>query len=195
MLNRFKLFATLLSLVFLGIGHPQNTDMKMPPKTSAPNKSMMDNLPEITKAVAELHGTKGNNVSGIVTFTKEGNLIKVVADIKGLKPGKHGFHIHEYGDCSSGDGTSAGGHFNPDNVQHGAPDKSMSHVGDLGNIEADKDGNAHLEMTDSLLSFSGPRSIIGRGVIVHAAEDDLTSQPAGNAGPRVACGVIGIAKP
>ena len=195
MLTRFKLLAVFLSLVLSGIGHAQNTDMKMPPKISGTTSTMMENLPEITKAVAVLHGTKGNDVSGIVTFTKVGNLVKVVADISGLKPGKHGLHIHEYGDCSSDDGTSAGGHFNPDNVKHGAPNSSMSHVGDFGNIEADKDGKAHLEMTDSLLSFSGPHSIIGRGVIVHGGEDDLTSQPAGNAGPRVACGVIGIAKP
>jgi Cu-Zn family superoxide dismutase len=195
MLNRFNLMLVLLCLIFLGIGHSQDTEKRMPPKTLTPPPTMMSNQTEITKAIAVLHGTKGNNVSGIVTFTKEGTMVKVVADISGLTPGKHGFHVHEYGDCSSDDGMSAGGHFNPDNTMHGAPNSSMSHVGDLGNIEADKSGNAHLEMTDSLLSFSGPHSIIGRGLIVHAAADDLKSQPVGNAGARVACGVIGIAKP
>ncbi len=150
--------------------------------------------PGINKAIAVVHGTKGNNVSGTVTFTKAGNAINVSADIKGLKPGKHGFHIHEYGDCSAEDATSAGGHFNPENVDHGAPSDSVHHVGDLGNIEAGNDGNANFEMTDSLLSFSGSHSIIGRAIIIHGGEDDLKSQPSGNAGPRVACGVIGIAK-
>ncbi|HEY6906286.1 MAG TPA: superoxide dismutase family protein [Ignavibacteriaceae bacterium] len=195
MSTRFKFLTVILSLIFFGIGHPQDTDKRMPPKTMEPTHTLMSRMPEITKAVAVLHGTTGNSVEGIVTFTKEGGLVKIVADISGLKPGKHGFHIHEYGDCSSGDGMSAGGHFNPDNSMHGAPNSSMSHVGDLGNIEADKDGKAHLEMTDSSISFSGPHSIIGRGLIVHAAPDDLKSQPVGNAGARVACGVIGIAKP
>lgn len=148
----------------------------------------------IAKAVAVLHPTEGNTVHGVVTFTKVENGIKVVADIKGLAPGKHGFHIHEYGDCSAPDATSAGGHFNPDNKQHGAPDAAERHVGDMGNVTADADGNGHLELIDNLMTFSGPHSIIGRGVIVHSGEDDLTSQPTGNAGSRVACGVIGIAK-
>jgi Cu-Zn family superoxide dismutase len=168
----------------------------MPSTSPDSTSSIMNNQqPEITKAVAELHGTKGNNVKGTVSFTKEENGITIVADIEGLTPGKHGFHIHEYGDCTADDGTSAGGHFNPENVKHGAPTDSVRHVGDLGNITADKDGNAHLEWTDPLLSFTGSHSIIGRAVVVHGGEDDLTSQPSGNAGPRVACGVIGIAKP
>ncbi len=150
-------------------------------------------MPEINKAVCVLHPTEGNNVSGTVTFTSSGSGVKVVADLQGLAPGKHGFHIHQYGDCSAPDGTSAGGHFNPEGVNHGGPDADVRHVGDLGNVEADADGNAHLELEDQMLSFSGPHSIIGRGIIVHAGEDDLTSQPTGDAGARVACGVIGIA--
>ncbi len=144
----------------------------------------------VEKAVCTLQPTEGNNVSGTVTFTKVGESIKIVADLEGLTPGKHGFHIHENGDCSSPDGSSAGGHFNPTNKKHGAPDDSERHVGDLGNIEADENGNAHLEMSDSEISFSGQNSIIGRGIIVHAGEDDFTSQPSGDAGARVACGVI-----
>ena len=154
----------------------------------------IDAQPNITKAVAVIHPTEGNKVNGLVTFTLEGDSIKVVADIDGLAPGKHGFHIHEYGDCSASDGTSAGGHFNPTNKPHGAPTDTSRHVGDLGNIEANKDGKAHYEWTDHLISFKGPNSIIGRGIIIHAGEDDLKTQPTGNAGARVACGVIGIAK-
>jgi len=150
--------------------------------------------PEIYKAVAVLHPTEGNNVTGTVYFNRTQKGIKITADVKGLSPGKHGFHIHAFGDCTAPDGTSAGGHFNPENQPHAGPDQAKRHVGDLGNIEADNSGNAHYERTDSHLKFDGRDSIIGRGVIVHAGEDDLVSQPSGNAGPRVACGVIGIAK-
>ena len=149
---------------------------------------------DINKAVAVLHPTQGNNVTGTVYFNRTEKGIKVTADVMGLSPGKHGFHIHEFGDCTAPDGTSAGGHFNPENQPHAGPDQAKRHVGDLGNIEADNNGNAHYERTDGLLKFDGRDSIIGRGVIVHAGEDDLVSQPSGNAGPRVACGVVGIAK-
>jgi len=151
--------------------------------------------PEITKAIVVLHPTEGNDIRGTVTFTKVEGGVRVIADIEGLTPGDHGFHIHEYGDCSSADGKSAGGHFNPDGNSHGSPTSEQRHVGDLGNILADNDGKAHLDWTDTLVAFSGPRSIIGRAVVVHAKADDLTSQPSGAAGPRVACGVIGIARP
>lgn len=158
----------------------------------AANSALAD---EPTKAVAVLHPTKGNNVEGTVTFTKSGDEIKVVADLTGLKPGKHGFHIHEFGDCSAADGTSAGGHFNPEKAPHAGHDREKRHVGDLGNIEADASGKAHLELTDKMMTFSGENNIIGRGVIVHEKADDLKTQPTGDAGGRLACGVIGIAKP
>ncbi len=148
---------------------------------------------QVVKAVAVLHPTAGNKVMGVVTFTKVEDGIKVVADIEGLTPGLHGFHVHQYGDCSAPNGDSAGGHFNPEGMPHGAPTSHERHVGDLGNVTADKDGKAHLEWVDKLMSFEGRDSIIGRGLIVHAMADDLVSQPAGNAGPRVACGVIGVA--
>ena len=150
---------------------------------------------EISKAIAVLHPTEGNTVQGVVTFTKVANGIKIVADVEGLTPGKHGFHIHQWGDCSSGDGKSAGGHFNPDNVAHGGPDAKVRHVGDLGNLEADESGKAHYERVDTMIAFFGKHSIIGRGIIVHSGEDDLSSQPTGAAGSRLACGVIGIANP
>jgi Cu-Zn family superoxide dismutase len=150
---------------------------------------------EPSKAVAVLHPTKGSNVEGMVTFTKTGDETKIVADLAGLTPGKHGFHIHEFGDCSSSDGKSAGGHFNPTNNPHAGHDVAQRHVGDMGNIEADSAGKAHLELTDTMMTMSGNDSIIGRGVIVHEKADDLESQPTGDAGGRVACGVIGVAKP
>jgi superoxide dismutase, Cu-Zn family len=148
-----------------------------------------------TKAVAVLHSTAGSSVTGTVTFTASGDSVKVVADISGLTPGKHGFHIHEFGDCSSADGNSAGGHFNPTNHQHGAPDATDRHEGDLGNIEADASGKVHLDITDKVLKMTGSESIIGHAVIVHEKADDMKTQPTGDAGGRLACGVIGVAKP
>lgn len=149
---------------------------------------------EIRKAIAVLHPTEGNDVRGTVTFTLNRDGMQVEANLQGLQPGEHGFHIHEFGDCTAPDGTSAGGHFNPFGSQHGAPESAGRHVGDLGNIEVDEEGNARINKIDPLLTFEGPASIIGRAVIIHDKRDDLTSQPTGAAGPRLACGVIGIAK-
>jgi Cu-Zn family superoxide dismutase len=150
---------------------------------------------DATKAIAVLHPTTGSNVAGTVTFTASGDQVKVVADISGLTPGKHGFHIHEFGDCSDPKAASAGGHFNPTNHQHGAPDAENRHAGDLGNIEADASGKAHVDLTDRMMKLAGPDSIVGHAVIVHEKADDLKTQPTGDAGGRLACGVIGIAKP
>jgi Cu-Zn family superoxide dismutase len=150
---------------------------------------------EVKKAIAVLHPASGSQVMGTVTFTKTDGGMQVVADITGLTPGQHGFHIHEFGDCSAPDATSAGGHFNPSKNPHAGHDDAKRHEGDLGNIEADSSGKAHLELTDKMMTMSGEKSIIGRGVIVHEKVDDLKTQPTGNAGGRVACGVIGVAKP
>lgn len=150
---------------------------------------------EPVKAIAVLHPTAGSSVAGTVTFVSTGDQVKVVADITGLTPGKHGFHIHEFGDCSDPKAASAGGHFNPGNHHHGAPDAADRHAGDLGNIEADSSGKAHLETADAMMKLTGNKSIIGHAVIVHEKADDLKTQPTGDAGGRLACGVIGIAKP
>jgi Cu-Zn family superoxide dismutase len=112
----------------------------------------------------------------------------------GLTPGKHGFHIHEFGDITSDDGSSAGGHFNPLNMPHSMPTSEKRHAGDMGNIEANENGNAHLDYIDSVMELDGNYSIVGHAVIVHEKEDDLKTQPTGNAGPRIGYGVIGIAK-
>jgi Cu-Zn family superoxide dismutase len=144
----------------------------------------------VRKAVAYLNPTQGNKVQGTVWFTRERDGIRVQAEITGLTPGKHGFHIHEKGDCSAPDATSAGGHFNPTGTPHSGPDSEARHAGDFGNVEADSKGVAKYSRLDKHITFDGPNSILGRGVIVHANPDDLSSQPAGNAGARVACGVI-----
>ena len=141
-------------------------------------------------ASARIYPTQGNNVSGAVTFANESNGIHVVARLEGLSPGPHGFHIHEFGNCSSPKGTSAGGHFNPENTSHGAPTSEVRHIGDLGNIIADETGIAYLNWTDTKISFEGPNSIIGKSVIIHEKEDDLKTQPTGAAGARLGCGII-----
>ena len=150
----------------------------------------------VTQAVAVLHPTAGQQCHGVVRFTQEGESVKVAADIEGLTPGqKHAFHIHQYGDCSAPDGMSAGGHYNPEGHPHGLPDSGNRHAGDLGNVQADGQGKAHYEITVANISVMGAKNpIIGRGVIVHAKVDD-GGQPVGNAGARIACGVIGVANP
>ncbi len=159
---------------------------------SAENKTQTKSAKETMamSAVADLQPTQGNEVKGTVTFTEQEKGVRVVADISGLTPGDHGFHIHEKGDCSAPDGSSAGGHFNPTGTPHGAPNTPESHVGDMGNIMADASGNAHIDKVFTKPSLEGENSIIGLAVIVHGGRDDLESQPSGNAGPRVACGVI-----
>jgi len=147
---------------------------------------------EVSKATAQLESKSGSQVTGTVTFTKVGDEVQVVADIQNLKPGKHGFHIHEKGDCSAADAASAGAHFNPTMKHHGGPANLEHHTGDLGNIEADASGKAHLDWKGKL-SFSGKDSIIGRSVVVHEKEDDLKTDPSGNSGARIACGTINAA--
>jgi superoxide dismutase, Cu-Zn family len=147
---------------------------------------------KVERAVAVLHPTEGSRVTGMVVFTQVGNKVRVEGMVEGLTPGKHGFHIHEWGDCSAPDGSFAGGHYNPDNNPHAGPDQMKRHMGDLGNLDANSTGEADYERVDGYVTLNGPHSVIGRAIIVHAGQDDLTSQPTGNAGGRVACGVIGI---
>lgn len=154
-----------------------------------------ESRPKVTRAVAVLHATQNSEVSGTVSFTQVSDGVQISATIHGMKPGKHGFHIHEWGDCSAPDATSAGGHYNPGNNPHAGPEQKQRHMGDMGNLEADSSGRADYDRLDSHLTLMGPNSIIGRAVVVHAGEDDLTSQPTGEAGGRLACGVIGIARP
>lgn len=143
-------------------------------------------------AKAQLMPTKGNSASGQVTFTQVGSKVLVSALISGLKPNaEHGFHIHEKGDCSSGDGMSTGGHFNPTTQSHGAHGTGNHHAGDLPSLIADANGVAKLNFeSTSITTDSGATNIIGSGLIVHRDPDDYKTQPTGNAGPRLACAVI-----
>ena len=142
-------------------------------------------------ATATLEPTRGNTASGSATFTERGGRVYVEADVTGLAPNReHGFHVHEKGDCSSGDGMSAGGHFNPDGKPHG-PQDAPHHAGDMPSLKADANGRAKASFVlEGVTVTAGPASVVGRGLIVHKDPDDYRTQPTGNAGARVACAVI-----
>ena len=180
--NIFSLIVLLLAVAFGAYCAPAAEEAPETPETPPP--------PVVTTALADLFPTEGSEASGTVTFEETNGTVKIMAQLTGLAPGNHGFHIHETGDCSAPDASSAGGHFNPDNVEHGAPDAPTHHTGDLGNIEADGDGNADFEMTvDFITLLEGLNSVLGKALIVDESEDDF-GQPPGNAGARVVCGVI-----
>ena len=142
-------------------------------------------------AIAQLQPTQGSSATGTVSFTQKGNRVGVEAKVSGLTPGTHGFHIHEKGDCSSGDGMSAGGHFNPTGKPHGNPTAPDHHTGDMPMLVADASGNASLSTELGAMTVgSGTTDIVGKAVIVHKDPDDYTTQPTGNSGGRVACGLI-----
>ena len=143
------------------------------------------------RATASLQPTKGNQTSGTATFVQVGSKVRVHAIVTGLKPNQeHGFHVHEAGDCSSGDGMSAKGHFNPHNKPHGHG-STERHAGDMPNLRADANGRADANFELDVISVTpGAASIVGRVLIVHLQPDDYRSQPVGNAGARMACAVI-----
>ncbi|NMG75582.1 superoxide dismutase family protein [Aromatoleum diolicum] len=148
-----------------------------------------------TKVEITLAPTQGSKVSGQVQLTEVDGGVLVDANVSGLAPGGHGFHVHEKGDCSAPDGTSAGGHFNPTGKAHGHPDKADHHLGDLPMLVADANGDAKLRTIVNGLTIvgKGDNKIVGRSLIVHAAADDFATQPTGNSGARLACGVISSA--
>lgn len=143
-------------------------------------------------ASAALQPTRGNSTAGSVRFTQHGDRVLVMGEVRGLKPNsEHGFHVHEKGDCSSGDGNSAGGHFNPQGRAHGRHGMGAHHVGDLPSLRSDAAGVARFNFESrSIAVGSGDADVVGRGLIVHANPDDYTTQPTGNAGARLACAVI-----
>jgi Cu-Zn family superoxide dismutase len=144
------------------------------------------------RAVADLQPTKGSKATGQITFEQMGSQVRVSGTVTGLKPNaEHGFHVHEAGDCSSGDGMSTRGHFNPHGKPHGHPSTSERHAGDLPALRSDASGRASVDATVDIITVaSGSASVVGRGLIVHADPDDYKTQPTGNAGARLACAVI-----
>ncbi|KAI3653065.1 hypothetical protein MP228_002490 [Amoeboaphelidium protococcarum] len=157
------------------------------------------NMSKSIVAVCVLRGD--GPVKGTVTFKQdsESTPLRITGEITGLTSGLHGFHVHEFGDNTNGC-TSTGGHFNPFNKNHGAPEDEDRHVGDFGNVVAGADGVAKVDITDKVASLFGSHSILGRSIVVHADSDDLgkgvneASKQNGNAGARMACGVIGLTK-
>ena len=192
------LFAATLGLVAAGCQNDHHDHTASAANAAGSNSILRaaDMGADVKEAVAMVHGTKGNEkVHGIIKFTDTGNGVRVMAHVTGLEPNsEHGFHIHEFGDCTDMDkAMSTGGHFNPDKHQHGKPGDAQSHPGDMGNLKADASGMAMAEITLPAASLTGKNAILGRGVIVHEKPDDY-SQPTGNAGGRIACGVIGVAQ-
>ena len=144
------------------------------------------------RASANLAPTTGSKVSGTVSFVQSADKVTVRGEIRGLKPNaEHGFHVHEKGDCSSGDGMSTGGHFNPTTRAHGNHGAGEHHTGDLPAVKANGEGVATINFQSTTIRVgSGITDIVGKGLIVHRDPDDYTTQPTGNSGPRVACAVI-----
>lgn len=158
----------------------------------APKHGHDENVPA-TLAVCVISPTEGHKANGVLLLTQTSAGVQVTGEIKGLKPGEHGFHIHEFGDLRSPDGTSLGGHYNPTNMPHAGPHEKMHHEGDLGNIKANGMGVAQVNVLAEGLKL---HFIIGRSIVVHADVDDLkTQKPPGNAGARIGVGVIGVANP
>jgi superoxide dismutase, Cu-Zn family len=189
------LAASAFTLAACSAPADQHDHATLPPQAGA--------LTTINEAVAVIYPTKGNAISGIIYFTWVPRFLAVTKDnyqgdihvhgtVFGLEPNStHAIHIHEFGDQTSPDGSSAGSHFNPTGHKHGAPNDPDHHAGDLGNLTADASGNATIDLTLPAMQAS----IIGRGVVIHAKPDDFKTQPTGNAGGRIGVGVIGIAKP
>ncbi len=147
--------------------------------------------PPPKKATAELAPASKSKVKGSASFVETDGGVEVTINVEGLKPGDHGWHVHEKGDCSAPDAKSAGEHFNPEAKKHGSPDAEEHHAGDFGNLTAGKDGKATKTFTMKGVSLGdGANSLVGKALIVHDKKDDLKTQPSGNAGARVACGVI-----
>ena len=152
-----------------------------------------------TVAMVKLRSAEGGTpqpnpqspVEGLIHFSELRGITSVNGTVTGLKPNAlHGFHVHELGDCSKPDFSSAGGHFNPTGQPHGAHGSGAHHLGDMPQLMADAQGTAHVAFNSQTLRLRGPPSIIGKAVIVHRDPDDVNHQPVGNAGPRLACGVI-----
>ncbi|UNK42565.1 superoxide dismutase family protein [Luteimonas sp. S4-F44] len=174
-----------------------NTDAAAEADRAAAPASGQASAPAAEAAAAsasvELAPTQGHETAGTLRFATVDGRIQVTGTVTGLPPGgTHGFHVHEKGDCSAPDGTSAGGHFNPASSDHGRVGHGAHHVGDSDNIVAGTDGTASVDtwLEGATLGDGAPTDIVGKAVIVHANADDYVTQPTGNAGDRLACGVI-----
>lgn len=191
MLRSFIVLASALALVGCE-GQPttmsDTENGSTPPATSSSDTDGSQML----MATTNLEAIGNSGVAGTIQFEQDGETVTVTGEVTGLKPGMHGFHVHENGDLSDKEtGKSAGGHFNPTDKSHGKPSDDERHVGDLGNIEANEEGVATVDITDDVISLDGENSIAGKALVIHAGEDQFT-QPTGDAGDRVAFGLIEV---
>ncbi len=201
-MRRFSWTVVPVVAAALAAGCASNEDVRSEPAREAA-VAKVDPWAGVTEAVAVVQPVgKNSKVHGVVHFTQVEGGVRIAAEIEGLKPdSRHAFHIHEFGDATglATDGKSAGGHYNPESQPHGGPDAEHHHAGDLGNLEANDKGHARYERTIHGLTIAGEHDpIVGRSVIIHAGEDDFSTQPTGTTGDgttRVGCGVIGVAKP
>ncbi|WP_417199430.1 superoxide dismutase family protein [Bizionia sp.] len=196
-MKKLSLLALVVTLAFATScknDKKENTEMENT-ETEVVTETMTEEAVVTAKKVtAELNAKSGSNVTGNVVFNEENGKVTMTAIVSGLKPGTHAIHLHETADCSSDDGTSSGGHWNPTGEPHGKwGDEAGYHKGDIGNLEADEKGNATISMsTDEWCIGCGDpaKDIIGKAVIVHKGVDDFTTQPTGDAGARVSCAGI-----
>lgn len=201
----FRVFAVCIAFALVGCGQPDNepegtTDARTQPDNPMPepadDMAAPGQAPE--GAAAQIAPTQGNTASGSISVSAEDNAVRLTGAIQGLKPNSEfGFHIHEKGDCSAPDASSAGGHFNPATVGHGHPEGDTHHAGDMLNIKSDAQGVAQVDTRarGATLHSGQPTDVLGKAVVVHEAPDDYTSQPSGNSGARIACGVITVQAP
>jgi Cu-Zn family superoxide dismutase len=191
-MHRFPYFITVaLGLVISGCKHAPEAEGVSPAvgETTVETEVVPPEVPLSARATIEARS--GSSLAGEVTFTESEQGTRIVLKVRSTSPGRHAVHVHEIGDCSSPDGKSAGPHFNPDDHPHAGPADERHHAGDLGNMEVAEDGTGTLELVSQHLTVAdGPKSVVGRSIIVHAKADDFVTQPTGAAGARIGCGVI-----
>ena len=191
--NLMAAAACAVLLAACGGESPPPMEQKSAAEPAAQQPQARQSTGSTLRAIARMEPKSGSSVSGAVVFTAFEGPMVMGGVLDGGEPGTNAIHIHEVGDCSAPDGTSAGPHFNPAGAPHGAPDDpdGQHHAGDLGNITFDEHGQARFDrVLGEGLTFEGETGIVGRGVIVHAKPDDFETQPTGAAGARIACGVI-----
>ena len=190
-----KKIAVLSAVFLLTLACGGGAEQAETAAAEAPAPEEVSNEPAAASAVATIEAKSDSGVSGSATFTEVDGQVMLTLEIAGATPGEHAFHLHEIGDCSAADGTSAGGHWNPTGDPHGQWGVDGFHLGDVGNLVVDEEGNASLTVATNLWSIGtgDDNDVVGRAVIVHAGVDDFSTQPTGAAGGRIGCGVIELA--
>lgn len=191
-------YATAICIAALVVAGCNKKEPAAEQATATPPVAAPEPAPSSVSATAQLAATKGHTASGMLTLTAEGEGVHLTGTLQGLPPNAElGFHIHEKGDCSADDASSAGAHFNPSGAEHGSPLEAPHHAGDMLNAKSDAQGNATVDVqaTAVTLGDGGASDVVGKAVVVHEKADDYKSQPAGNSGARIACGVITASPP